>query len=87
MGGLPSLQMREGGGGSLMDIQLLIGKRCLLKLGASKYSPVPVDEYKIIELSPSEMWVKLQNIHGNKFWKSITEISYVEELLSIEVGK
>jgi len=58
-----------------------INKRVLLKLGNSTYARnAGIDEYKILEISPSNNFVKLMNIYGNKFWKPMAEIAIVEVL-------
>lgn len=66
-----------------MNIQELVGKRALLKM-SNGYGG-EVQEFKIIETSPSGNWVKLQNIYGNKFWKAIIDVSLVEVLRDLEV--
>ncbi len=64
-----------------MDIRQYVGKRCLLKVASGGWSAhAPIDEFRIIEVSPSGQWVKRQNLHGNKFWRAVTEVGFVEEL-------
>ena len=70
-----------------MNITELLGKRVLLKLGTAAYSRAEVTEYKILEISPSCNWVKLQNIYGNKFWRSLQEVAFIEELRELSAGK
>lgn len=73
-----------------MDNNIQIGSRVLLKIQTNTYLKGTVEEYKILELSPSMNWVKLQNIYGNKFWKPLAEIALVETLKHFEkcpVGK
>ena len=71
-----------------MNILELIGCRVLLKIGGtSPFASQDVTEYKILEVSPSGNWVKLQNIYGNKFWRSIHAISFVEQLKDLNAGK
>ena len=67
---------------STPTIQSLLGKRCLLKI--SKSYGGEVSEYKIIEISPSGNWIKIQNLFGQKIWKAITEISFIEELIDLK---
>ena len=68
-----------------MNITQLIGKRCLIKIGSSSiYSRLDVTEYRVLEISPSGNWVKLQNLNGNKFWKPVAECSLVEELRELK---
>lgn len=43
-----------------------------------------VEEFKVLEISPSGKWVKVQNTYGNKFWKSAADITPVEILEEIE---
>lgn len=62
-----------------MHIKDLVGKRALLKIGSNWDSP-GVLEYRVIEISPSENWVKLMNINGLKFWTAINDVAFVEEL-------
>ena len=68
-----------------MNINDYVGKRCLLKLSI-KYAS-PIDEYKILEISPSGNWIKVMNLYGHKFWKAITDISFVEELKDLKADK
>ena len=63
-----------------MNISDYLNKRCLLKVGASSWGSSGVEEYRILEVSVSGNWVKLQNRHGNKLWHAVTEVSFVEEL-------
>jgi len=71
-----------------MEITDLVGKRVLLKTsGRYAYREEEVTEYKILEVSPSGNWVKLMNLNGNKFWKPITGLSYVETLIDLKAGR
>jgi len=71
-----------------MDIKNFVGKRCLLKISNGGYSNHGnVDEYKVLELSPSGNWVKVMNLYGNKFWRLVTEISFLEELIDFKLDK
>ena len=64
-----------------MNISDYVGKRCLLNVKEGSWSRGDaVNEFKILEVSPSGNWVKLLNMNGYKFWKSVTVISFVEEL-------
>lgn len=60
----------------------LVGKRLLLKFGtAPAFSRnVEIQEYRVLEVSPSGNWVKLMGMHGNKFWKPVVDVLVVEEL-------
>ena len=71
-----------------MNIVELIGSRVLLKIGGSStYSRQEVTEYKILELSPSGNWAKIQNMYGNKYWKPLQEISFVEKLQELSADR
>ena len=65
----------------------LVGKRMLLKVKGRGYGDSPIEEFKVIELSPSGNWIKLQNIYGNKFWRAVAEVAVVEELKPLNVGR
>lgn len=62
----------------------VLGKRVLAKIETGTFRGHDIDEYKILELSPSRQWIKLMNIHGRKFWKETTSVSVVEELKQLE---
>lgn len=72
--------------GNTLNVRELVGSRCLMKVSLNKRSFIytPIDEFKVLEVSESGNFVKLQNIYGNKFWSSITEIAFVEKLKSLE---
>ena len=70
-----------------MRIQELVGKRVLLKVGHRTLYAASVEEYKVLEVSPSGNWVKLMNLNGYKFWKAVTEISFVEELRDLKAER
>lgn len=61
-----------------------VGKRYLLTVGDGSWKGTRVDEFKVLEFSPSGNWIKLMNIYGSKFWKKTTDISFIEELTTIE---
>jgi hypothetical protein len=67
-----------------MNIDELVGKRALLKVASGGYKGSEVTEYRILEISPSGLWVKLMNLNGHKFWKSLSEIAFVEELRELK---
>lgn len=69
-----------------MNICDLLGKRVLLKLSSTGYRSTEVTEYKVLEVSPSGVWVKLMNLYGNKFWKPVQEVAFIEELREIKPG-
>ena len=67
-----------------MNILNLIGERVLLKIkGRYGWQNDDVTEYKVLEVSPSGNWVKLMSIYGNKFWKPLAEVSYIEKLVKL----
>lgn len=72
-----------------MNVTELIGKRALLKLGngGSFMRSTSIDEFKFLEVSPSGNWVKLMNMHGNKFWRAVTDVSLVETLKDLKADK
>lgn len=70
-----------------MNVRELLGKRVLLKVGGNNWARQDVSEFKVLELSPSGNWIKLQNMNGNKFWKPLPEVSFIEELQELNAGK
>ena len=65
-----------------MNITDYVGKRVLLKV--EKRWDSEVQEFKVLEVSPSKGWVKLMNLNGHKFWKPVASISFLEELKDFE---
>lgn len=67
-----------------MNIGDYVGKRILIReigaFGASK----AVEEYRVLEVSPSGNYARIMNGFGRKFWKGVTEIHFVEELRAFE---
>jgi len=71
-----------------MKITELVGKRCLMMVSGSRYSrSQSVEEYRVLEASPSGNWVRLMNAFGNKFWKPVAEVSLVEVLKELVACK
>lgn len=68
-----------------MSLSELIGKRILAKIGNSFADKV--EEYKILEISPNEKWVKLQNLYGSQFWKEIDSVKAIDVLRNLKDGK
>jgi len=69
-----------------MNITDFFGKRALLKIGHGYNSSV--EEYKVLEISPSGNWVKLMRVsYGSKFWRPVSEISFIEELVDLKADK
>lgn len=54
----------------------------LLKIGTSYNTEV--QEFKVLEISPSGNWIRLMNVCGNKFWRAVMEVAVVEELKVLE---
>lgn len=71
--------------GAAVEVVPLIGRRCLLS--AVKGYSSGVHEFRIEEVSPSGNWVKLMTLHGQKFWKPVTEVSLVEVLKDLRPEK
>jgi len=70
-----------------MEITELLHKRILVAITGNRYfssQKSTVEEIKILEVSPSENWIKIQNMNGNKFWKNADDIKPVEVLESIK---
>lgn len=64
-----------------MNVNELLHKRLLVAEKGSGYtSGQTISEIKILEVSPSGNWVKIQSQHGNKFWKSVSDIVPIEIL-------
>lgn len=67
----------------------IVGKRMLLKIGGNRAwgKDGEVQEFRVLEVSPSGNWIKLMNVYGNKFWKPIADVAVVEELKPLNVDK
>lgn len=64
-----------------MNIQELLHKRILVAENERGYSSnKTVKEIKILEISPSGNWVKIQNDNGNKYWLHSSDVIPVEVL-------
>lgn len=71
-----------------MNISDLLHKRILIVEKSNNYQQKQtVEEIKILEISPSGKWVKIQNMNGNKFWKSVADITPIEVLAGINTDK
>lgn len=62
-----------------------VGKRLLAKIGRG--CGTSIEEFRIVELSPSGTWIKLMNTNGNKFWRALAEFAFVEELRDLKADK
>lgn len=69
-----------------MNIQDILHKRILVAEKTNSYSGATVIEIKILEISPSEKWTKIQNQTGNKYWKMTSDIVPIEVLASLETN-
>jgi len=67
-----------------MDARELIGKRVLIQRPRGYGGETVVDEYKVLEVSPSGNWTKLMDIHGKKFWRTTATLTVTEDLASLE---
>ena len=65
----------------------VVGKRVLASVKTKRYGDVVVSEYRVLEASPSGLWLKLQNIDGRKFWVALVDISLIEELQDIRAER
>lgn len=66
-----------------MDIRELLHKRVLVKVKGQRYQADSVEEVKVLEVSPSGNWTKLQNLNGFKYWKPTTDVALVETLTEL----
>jgi hypothetical protein len=66
-----------------MDIRGFVGKRVLLASKVS-WNENGVEEFKVLEVSPSGNWVKLMNTNTRKFWKAVASCTLVEVLKDLE---
>lgn len=68
-----------------MKLKELIGKRALLQLDVrNSYNSKLVQEFRIIEISPSQNYIKLMNLDGFKMWKETGNVTLVETLADLE---
>ena len=72
--------------GIIMNITELIGKRVLMT-EKERFGRQDITEIKILEISPSGNWVKLMNMHGNKYWRPVTNLALIEVLIDLKAGK
>lgn len=71
-----------------MNIHELLHKRILVSEKERGYSSKQtLEEIKILEISPSGNWVKIQNMNGNKYWKHSSDIVPIEVLSSLDMDK
>ena len=68
-----------------MDLNLLLHRRILVVVKEHGYkSKQEVEELKILEVSPSKGFVKVQNMNGHKFWKHSSDVIPIEVLANPE---
>lgn len=69
-----------------MNIQELLHKRVLVaeKEAGYRTGNKTVKEIKVLEISPSENWVRVQNENGNKYWLHSSDIIPIEVLNSVK---
>ena len=65
----------------------LVGRRCLLTLTQRYTSSVTVEEFRVLEVSPSGQFVRLMNTDGRKYWRAVGEARLVEELKDLKAGR
>lgn len=71
-----------------MDITKLLHKRVLVAEKLQGFnSKSTVEEIKILEISPSGIWIKIQNMNGNKYWKNYSDINPIEVLNCLDLDK
>jgi len=72
-----------------MNIDELVGKRCLVKMSGVQgfRNSTIIEEIKVVELSPSGAWVKIMNLYGKKYWRAVADISLAEVLIDLKAGK
>lgn len=67
-----------------VEVHTLLHKRVLAVIKTGNFLNYSnVEEYKVLEISPSGKWIKLQNINGRKFWKAIADVTYIESLKTL----
>lgn len=65
----------------------VLHKRILIVVSNSGYkSQTTVEEVKVLELSPSGKWVKLQNSYGQKIWRMAADVNPIEILETVTVN-
>lgn len=69
-----------------MNIHELLNKRILVKNEKRQlFGNSEIIELIIIEISPSENWVKVRNMNGNKYWQLSSSLAVIEVLKDIKV--
>ena len=69
----------------LENLKLSLGKRVLIAVkGGYSHSPSSLFEFKIIEISPSEQFIKVMDENGRKIWKHVNDFTPIEMLVDRE---
>lgn len=63
-----------------MTLRELLHKRILIAVKTGYSGSSTVAEYKIVEVSPSGNFVKVQDMDGRKYWKHSADIVPIEVL-------
>lgn len=67
-----------------MNIQEILHKRILVAKAEKYQNTKSVIEWKVLEISPSENWVKIMDMDGRKFWVHTSDVQVVETLAALE---
>lgn len=59
-------------------IDQYVGSRVLATIKENSRYSSSIEEYRILEVSPSGNYVRLCNTNGKKFWMMITDVAIVE---------
>ena len=65
----------------------LIGKRALMKVNRGRFGSDRVEEYRLLEVSPSGRWLKFLDTNGTKFWVPIENAALVEILKDLRAER
>ncbi len=60
----------------LLHRRVLLGEKDLYR----NPSKIFAEEFKVLEISPSNEYIKLQNLDGKKYWKSTKDCMLLEVL-------
>jgi hypothetical protein len=68
-----------------MNLTHLLYRRVLMAAKRNGFdSTCTVEEFTILEISPSGKFIKIRNMDGRKYWKVISDIQIIETLETIE---
>lgn len=68
----------------IMNLSELLHKRILIATKERSYGEQTVSEFLILEISPSQNWIKVQDMNGRKYWKHSSTVTPIEVLLVLE---